>query len=99
MIELVVVAVCLCLNALLSCLGMAFVSVGRPQLRQMAQRGHKDAQRLLRLRDNPERTLSILQIGITLVGALSDRFGIDRAVLLLPAVAMLGGAIVMFAGT
>jgi MFS family permease len=36
-------------------------------------------------------------VAFPLVGALSDRFGIDRAVLLLPAVAMLGGGIVMFA--
>ena len=36
-------------------------------------------------------------IAFPLVGALSDRFGIDRAVLLLPAVAIAGGAIVLLA--
>lgn len=73
--ELVVVAICLLLNALLSCLEMAFVSVSRPQLRQMAHSGNRDAQRLLSLRENPERTLSIIQIGITLVGAISAAVG------------------------
>ena len=36
-------------------------------------------------------------IAFPLVGALSDRFGLDRAVLILPAVAIAGGAIVMLA--
>ncbi len=36
-------------------------------------------------------------VAFPLVGALSDRFGLDRAVLLLPAVAIAGGAIVMLA--
>jgi sugar phosphate permease len=36
-------------------------------------------------------------VALPLIGALSDRFGIDRAVLLLPMVSMLGGVIVLFA--
>jgi len=36
-------------------------------------------------------------VALPLIGALSDRFGIDRAVLLLPIVSMLGGVIVLFA--
>jgi sugar phosphate permease len=34
-------------------------------------------------------------VAFPLVGSLSDRFGLDRAVLLLPAVAMVGGVIVL----
>jgi MFS family permease len=34
-------------------------------------------------------------VAFPLVGALSDRFGIDRAVLVLPAVAVLGGLVVL----
>jgi len=75
MIELIIVGLCLILNALLACLEMAFVSVSRPQLRQMAHSGNKGAEKLLLLRDSPERTLSIIQIGITLVGALSAAVG------------------------
>lgn len=73
--ELIIVGICLFLNAVFSCLEMAFVSVSRPQLRQMAQAGNRDAQRLLSLRDSPERTLSIIQVGITLVGAISAAVG------------------------
>ncbi|HLS47277.1 MAG TPA: MFS transporter [Gemmatimonadales bacterium] len=36
-------------------------------------------------------------VALPLIGALSDRFGIERAVLLLPLVAILGGVIVLFA--
>ncbi len=48
---------------------MAFVAVGKPRLRQMAREGQREAKRVLILRERPERTLSVLQIGITLVGA------------------------------
>jgi MFS family permease len=36
-------------------------------------------------------------VAFPLVGALSDRFGIDRAILLLPTVAMLGGIVILAA--
>lgn len=72
---ILVVVICLALNAMLAALEMAFVSVGKPELRQKARAGDKHAFILLRLRENPERTLSILQIGITLVGAISAAVG------------------------
>jgi hypothetical protein len=34
-------------------------------------------------------------VAFPLVGALSDRFGLDRAVLLLPSVALAGGIIIL----
>jgi sugar phosphate permease len=36
-------------------------------------------------------------IALPLVGTLSDRFGLDRAILLLPSVVILGGVVVLFA--
>jgi putative hemolysin len=75
MLELVIILICLIINALLSCVEMAFVTVGRPQLREMARTGNRDARRVLVLRENPERTLSVIQIGITLVGALAAAIG------------------------
>lgn len=73
--EMSIVLVCLILNALLSLVEMAFVSVGKGELKSLAQSGNKKAQKILELRTNPERTLSILQIGITLVGAVSAAVG------------------------
>ena len=67
MFEILVIAICLGLNAILSCVEMAFVTISKPYLKQLAGRGDKLAQRLLDLRVNPERVLSVLQIGITLV--------------------------------
>lgn len=73
--ELIVVAICLLLNALLAAYEMAFVSVARSELRALAKAGHHEAKTLLNLRENPERTLSIIQIGITLVGAIAAAVG------------------------
>jgi putative hemolysin len=75
MAEIIVIAVCLVLNALFAAYEMAFVSIPKPELRRLARNGSKEAQRILNLRENPERTLSIIQIGITLVGAVSAAVG------------------------
>lgn len=75
MIEIIVIAVCLFFNAVLSGTEMAFVTVPRPRLRELAKSGDPAAQKIIALRDNPERTLSIIQVGITLVGALAAAVG------------------------
>lgn len=75
MIEFIVVLVCLALNAVFSAVEMAFVSVNRVELRKLADKGDSNASLILRLRLTPERTLSVLQIGITLVGAISAAVG------------------------
>lgn len=72
---LIIVIVCLLLNALLAAYEMAFVSVSRSELRALAKNGNHSALSLLKLRENPERTLSIVQIGITLVGAIAAAVG------------------------
>lgn len=75
MFEIIVIGVCLLLNAVLSCLEMAFVTVSRPHLKKLAAKGQVAAQRVLTLKERPERVLSVLQIGITLVGAISAAVG------------------------
>lgn len=54
---------------------MAFVTVSKPHLKKMAKDGDVLAKKLVSLRSNPERVLSVLQIGITLVGAISAAVG------------------------
>jgi putative hemolysin len=73
--EILTVSLCLTLNALLAAYEMAFVSVPRSELRALSKAGNKNASSLLNLRENPERTLSIIQIGITLVGAIAAAVG------------------------
>lgn len=80
MAELLVICICLILNALFASYEMAFVSVSKAELKKLARdpfrrRQSKDAQMVLAWRDRPERTLSIIQIGITLVGAVSAAVG------------------------
>lgn len=75
MIALLIIALCLFLNALFSCIEMAFVTVSKPHIKQLANRGSHAAKRVLILKENPERVLSVLQIGITLVGAISAAVG------------------------
>lgn len=71
MSAIIIVIVCLFLNALLAASEMAFVSVGRPQLRALSSRGVRSAKLLLDLKSNPERILAVIQVGITLVGAIA----------------------------
>lgn len=60
---------------MLSCVEMSFVTVSKPYLKKLSQKGIKTAHLLLHLKENPERVLSVLQIGITLVGAISAAVG------------------------
>src|SRR4029078_6372852 len=75
MIELAVVVLCLLTNALIAGAEMAFVAVSRPSLRELVRQGQKRAEILLRLREHPERTLAVMHIGLTLVGALAGAVG------------------------
>ncbi len=73
--ETIIICLCLVLNAILAAIEMAFVTVAKPRLRGLAREGHKEAKRVLALRENPERTLSVIQVGITVVGAIAAAVG------------------------
>ncbi len=75
MVELLLIAVCVALNGMFSALEMAFVSASRLDLATDTHPADTRVQRLLRLRQTPERTLSVIQIGITLVGIVSGAIG------------------------
>lgn len=75
MLTLLIMSVCVLCNGLLSGYEVAFVTASRPEIRRLAARGDKRAQRLLKMRLAPERTLSLVQIGITLLGAISAAAG------------------------
>jgi putative hemolysin len=75
MSTLLIVIFCLILNAILSCVEMAFVTVSKSHLKKIATSGDRLAEKVLALKNNPERVLSVLQIGITLVGAISAAVG------------------------
>lgn len=73
--EIIIIIICLTLNALLAAVEMAFVTVRKQKLRELAKTGDARAIKLLSLRERPERTLSVIQIGITLVGAIAAAVG------------------------
>ena len=75
MIEFFVVVLCILINAVLAALEIAFVSLPTPVIRQSKVLSQRRKSRMLAFRKNPERTLSAVQIGITLVGALSGAVG------------------------
>lgn len=72
--EFIIILLCLLINMLLSGAEMAFVTVNRQSLKSLAPSNRK-ARLLLKLKQNPERTLSVIQIGITLVGAIAAAVG------------------------
>jgi len=71
MIEIFIVFICLIVNAFLAGSEAAFIAVSKPTLRELVKRGDQKARQLLLLRENPERTLSVIQVGITFVGAFA----------------------------
>ena len=73
--SIVIILACLIMNSLLAAFEMAFVSVSRAELREIARDGSKTAQWVLDRRASPERTLSVIQIGITLVAAMAGAAG------------------------
>ena len=75
MIEVIIIAVCLLLNAVLAGTEIAFVVATRPSIRELSRQGDRKAQILLQLREKPERTLSVIQIGITLVAFVAGAVG------------------------
>ncbi|HRQ88915.1 MAG TPA: hemolysin family protein [Bacteroidia bacterium] len=75
MTELVVIFALLLLNGIFAMSEIALISARRSRLKIMADAGKKGAQRALRLGENPERFLSTVQVGITLVGVLAGAYG------------------------
>lgn len=75
MIEIFAIIICLLVNAVLAGSETAFIAVSRASLKELAKKGNEEAKVLLLLRENPERTLSVIQIGITFVGVLAAAVG------------------------
>lgn len=75
MIELSLILALLVLNGVFAMAEIALVTAKKARLKQRADAGNSGAALALRLSENPERFLSTVQIGITLVGVLAGAFG------------------------
>lgn len=72
---LAVVIALVLLNGLFAMSEIAVVSANRFRLQQRAEQGDRGAARALGLVEDPNRFLSTVQVGITLVGVVSGAFG------------------------
>lgn len=73
--EFGVVLLLILLNGLLAMSEIALVSARKVRLRQMADEGNRAAATALEMAETPGRTLSAVQVGITLISILSGAFG------------------------
>ncbi|MFP4321201.1 MAG: hemolysin family protein [Anaerolineales bacterium] len=73
--EIIIIFSLVILNGLFAMSEIAIVSASRNRLRHQAEQGSGSAQKALSLSDNPNRFLSAVQIGISLVGVLAGAFG------------------------
>lgn len=73
--EIALIFVLLIGNGVFAMTEIAIVSSRRGKLQSMADAGDKGAKRALLLAERPDRFLSTVQIGITLVGILASVFG------------------------
>jgi putative hemolysin len=83
LIETGIIFLLLIVNGVFAMTEIAVVSARKARLRQMADRGDLRAKAALDLAESPNRFLSTVQIGITLVGVLAGAFGgatISRAI-------------------
>ncbi len=66
------------LNAIFACTEIAVISMNDGKLKKMAEDGHKRAQKLLSLTQEPANFLATIQVGITLAGFLGSAFAADN---------------------
>ena len=73
--EFLIVLFLILVNGVFSGAEIAIVAMRKSRVRELAESGSRFGLALKRLRDDPERFLSTVQIGITVVGATAAAFG------------------------
>lgn len=73
--EIVIIILLIVLNGVFAMVEMAVISARKSRLQHLANEGNKNAQAVLDLKNSPNRFLSTVQIGITLIGILAGAFG------------------------
>jgi len=98
--EILILVLLVLANGVFAMAEIAIISCRKPRLRKLAEQGDARAQAALELAESPNRFLSTVQVGITLVGILAGAFGgatiareIAKALEAVPIVARYGDAI------
>src|SRR5829696_5055619 len=74
-LQIAIIVLLVLLNGLFAMAETALVSSRKARLRQRAEEGNKGARAALELAETPNRFLSTVQIGISLIGVLAGAFG------------------------
>lgn len=72
--EIVIILILIFLNGIFAMSEIAVISARKSSLQSDANKGSKAAWKALRLQENPDRFLSSVQVGITLIGLLTGMF-------------------------
>jgi putative hemolysin len=73
--EIIIIVLLVLANSVFAMAEIAIISCRKPKLRKLAEQGDARAQAALELADSPNRFLSTVQVGITLIGVLAGAFG------------------------
>jgi putative hemolysin len=73
--EIVIILILILANGILALSEISFVSARREIIEMFQAQGNRRASSILRMMDEPEKFLSSIQIGITLVGVVSGAYG------------------------
>ena len=66
------------LNAVFASAEMAVVTVSETKLEKLAEEGNRKAKRILKLKNNPSKFLSTIQVAITLAGLMGSAYAADN---------------------
>jgi putative hemolysin len=83
MIEIILISIFIIINGFFAASEIAVVTARRSRIKQLMEEGRKDAKILHDLREQPDRFLASIQIGVTFAGAISSAIGGAAAVNLL----------------
>src|ERR1700722_6780961 len=73
--EIIVLLLIILLSGCFVMVEIAMVSARKAKLQNLAKAGNKKAKLVLRLAEDPNKFLSIIQVGITLLSTLASAFG------------------------
>lgn len=76
--QLLLQLILILLNAIFACAEIAVISVSEAKLAKLEEQGDKRAKKLRRLKEQPSKFLSTIQIAITLSGFLGSAFAADN---------------------
>lgn len=76
MAEVCAIIFCVALNGLLASFETAFVAISKPYILAVSkEKQNREVEKLIALKEAPERTLSVVQVGITFLGAFAAAIG------------------------